>query len=163
MPVGRSYLICLSPVLSSWYRVPQPVRDVVRNSKRTRARFGRGIKIFAHVETARLTLRQVFRYTALASGIVYGIVHKRTLLAEQAAKKSAQHEHRHEHLVAEARKAWQAKQAAKSSTGDGGAHFLSTVLNQSADLLISRAVITDPENPKFDLEKLVAKWEREAQ
>ena len=56
MPVGRSYLICLSPVLSSWYRVPQPVRDVVRNSKRTRARFGRGIKIFAHVETARLTL-----------------------------------------------------------------------------------------------------------
>jgi hypothetical protein len=26
--------------------------------------------------------------------------------------------------------------------------------------IFSRAVVTDPEDPRFDLEKLIAKWER---
>lgn len=82
----------------------------------------------------------VFRYTALLSGVVYGIVHKRTLQTEHDAKKAAHHEHRREQLVAEARRAWAAKQASSKSD-----------------------VITDPEDPRFDLEKLIAKWERDAQ
>ncbi|KZV94863.1 hypothetical protein EXIGLDRAFT_715333 [Exidia glandulosa HHB12029] len=82
----------------------------------------------------------VFRYTALLSGVVYGIVHKRTLQAEYDAKKSHHKEHRREQLIEEAKRAWAAKQASSKSD-----------------------VITDPEDPKFDLEKLIAKWERETQ
>ena len=29
-------------------------------------------------------------------------------------------------------------------------------------LIVPFAVVTDPEDPKFDLEKLVAKWEKES-
>ncbi|KAJ3571609.1 hypothetical protein NP233_g3634 [Leucocoprinus birnbaumii] len=46
--------------------------------------------------------------------------------------------HNREHLIAEAKEAWKRKQdAAKDTT-----------------------VVTDPEDPRFDLEKLIAKWEK---
>ncbi|KAF7794338.1 hypothetical protein EIP86_005472 [Pleurotus ostreatoroseus] len=84
---------------------------------------------------------QVVRYTALLSGIFYGISHRRTL--QKAHDEEVKHHaiHEREHLIAQAKEAWKKKQE-ESSKSDG--------------------VITDPENPAFDLEKLIAKWESES-
>ncbi|EPT03455.1 hypothetical protein FOMPIDRAFT_1028727 [Fomitopsis schrenkii] len=81
----------------------------------------------------------VVRYTALLTGVFYGIAHRRTLQKahDEEVKRHAVHER--EHLVAQAKEAWKKKQ----ESGKGG-------------------VITDPEDPNFDLEKLIAKWESES-
>ncbi|KZO94096.1 hypothetical protein CALVIDRAFT_485062, partial [Calocera viscosa TUFC12733] len=82
---------------------------------------------------------QVVRYSALLGGIFYGIVHRRTLQSQEDVKKEAHEYERKEKLIKEAREAWQRKQAGPSS-----------------------GVITDPEDPKFDLEKALAQWEKDA-
>ncbi|TEB38540.1 hypothetical protein FA13DRAFT_1751266 [Coprinellus micaceus] len=73
----------------------------------------------------------VVRYTALFSGVFYGWYHLRTLKAEAANKK----------LIAEAKAAWKQKQerAAGASPSE---------------------VISDPEHPAFDLEKLLTSWDK---
>ncbi|OBZ78646.1 hypothetical protein A0H81_01279 [Grifola frondosa] len=81
----------------------------------------------------------VVRYTALLTGVFYGITHRRSL--QKAHDEDVQQHaiHEREHLIAEAKEAWKRKtQGAK----DG--------------------VVTDPEDPRFDLEKLIAKWESES-
>ncbi|KAN0121612.1 ATP synthase E chain domain containing protein [Russula decolorans] len=78
----------------------------------------------------------VVRYTALLSGVVYGIYHRRTLQNSHDADKAHHAKHERETLIAQAKEAWKQKQAGNK---DG--------------------VISDPEDPRFDLEKLVAKWE----
>ncbi|KAH9996522.1 ATP synthase E chain-domain-containing protein [Russula vinacea] len=78
----------------------------------------------------------VVRYTALLSGVFYGIYHRRTLQNEHDAGKAHHAKHEREALIAQAKEAWKQKQAGNK---DG--------------------VITDPEDPRFDLEKLIAKWE----
>lgn len=79
----------------------------------------------------------VVRYTALASGIFYGFYHRRTLQAKHDQQKLEHALHSREHLIAEAKEAWKRKQEdAKSSS-----------------------VMTDPEDPRFDLEKLLTKYE----
>ncbi|KIM70104.1 hypothetical protein SCLCIDRAFT_12703 [Scleroderma citrinum Foug A] len=82
----------------------------------------------------------VFRYTALVSGVFYGIYHRRSLQKALDCEKEQHAIHHREHLVSQAKQAWRQKQ--DSTKGDG--------------------VITDPENPRFDLEKLIAKWEKES-
>ncbi|THV06506.1 hypothetical protein K435DRAFT_960481 [Dendrothele bispora CBS 962.96] len=82
----------------------------------------------------------VTRYSALAAGIFYGFYHRRTLQAAHDAHKLEQAAHHREHLIAEAKEAWKRKQ--EPSLKDD--------------------VITDPEDPRFDLEKLIAKWEKAA-
>jgi len=83
----------------------------------------------------------VVRYTALLSGVFYGIAHRRTLQKEHDEEKKNHAIHEREHLVAQAKEAWKKKQ--EGSKKD--------------------SVITNPEDPKFDLEKLIAKWEKESQ
>ncbi|KAG8934932.1 hypothetical protein FRC03_010177 [Tulasnella sp. 419] len=82
----------------------------------------------------------VARYTALATGIFYGIAHRRTLQEAENNHKIETAIHRREHLIHEAREAWKAKQASKKEGG----------------------VITNPEDPNFDLEKLISSWEAES-
>ncbi|KAH9929734.1 ATP synthase E chain-domain-containing protein [Fomitopsis serialis] len=86
----------------------------------------------------------VVRYTALLTGVFYGIAHRRTL--QKAHDEEVKHHavHEREHLIAQAKEAWKKKQE-----GSKVVHSLV-------------AVITDPEDPQFDLEKLVAKWESES-
>ncbi|KIK71695.1 hypothetical protein GYMLUDRAFT_33852 [Collybiopsis luxurians FD-317 M1] len=79
----------------------------------------------------------VARYTALFAGVFYGFYHRRTLQAAHEEHKLQHAAHEREHLIAEAKEAWKRKQASKGSSD----------------------VITDPEDPRFDLEKLIAKWE----
>ncbi|KAF8323803.1 hypothetical protein DL93DRAFT_2069821 [Clavulina sp. PMI_390] len=79
----------------------------------------------------------VVRYTALASGILYGIVHRRTLTAQEHQKQEHASLHHKEQLLEQARKAWADKNSTSAST-----------------------LITDPENPKFDLEALAAAYDK---
>ncbi|KAE9400976.1 hypothetical protein BT96DRAFT_880758 [Gymnopus androsaceus JB14] len=82
----------------------------------------------------------VARYSALFGGVFYGFYHRRTLQAAHDKQKVQHAAHDREHLIAEAKEAWKRQQASANSS-----------------------VITDPEDPRFDLEKLVAKWEADAQ
>ncbi|KAI0081171.1 hypothetical protein K474DRAFT_1657032 [Panus rudis PR-1116 ss-1] len=82
----------------------------------------------------------VVRYTALLSGVFYGIAHRRTLQKQHDEEKKHHAIQEREHLIHEAKEAWKRKQQSGSKDG----------------------VVTDPEDPKFDLEKLIAKWEKEA-
>lgn len=81
----------------------------------------------------------VVRYTALVSGVFYGIAHRRSLQKAHDEEKKQQAIHEREHLIAKAKEAWKKKQEVSK---DG--------------------VVTDPEDPRFDLEKLIAKWESES-
>ncbi|KAL9716614.1 F1F0 ATP synthase subunit e, mitochondrial [Leucoagaricus gongylophorus] len=77
----------------------------------------------------------VIRYTALFSGILYGWYHRRTLQAEYEKHQIEHAIHNRERLIAEAKDAWKRKQD-------------------------DTTVVSDPEDPRFDLEKLIAKWEK---
>ncbi|KIK02125.1 hypothetical protein K443DRAFT_677898 [Laccaria amethystina LaAM-08-1] len=81
----------------------------------------------------------VVRYTALVSGVAYGWYHRRTLQTAHDQHKLEHAVHHREQLVAEAKDAWKKKQ--QSSIKD-------------------TTLVTDPEDPRFDLEKLIAHWEK---
>ncbi|KAA1471430.1 hypothetical protein DENSPDRAFT_837420 [Dentipellis sp. KUC8613] len=81
----------------------------------------------------------VVRWTALLSGVFYGIAHRRTLQKAHDEDKTRHAVHERETLIAQAKEAWKKKQ-------EGG----------------KDGVVTDPEDPRFDLEKLIAKWESES-
>ncbi|CAE6454293.1 unnamed protein product [Rhizoctonia solani] len=78
----------------------------------------------------------VVRYTTLGAGILYGIVHRRTLQTRLDNDRAHEHELRHERLVQQAKEAWR----------------------QKNDTSLSN-LITDPDDPRFDVEKLIAKYE----
>ncbi|KAN0100211.1 ATP synthase E chain domain containing protein [Tylopilus felleus] len=75
----------------------------------------------------------VARYTALASGIIYGIYHHRSLQKAHDQDKEYHAIRRREQLIAQAKEAWRQKKDGAKGDGD----------------------------PRFDLEKLFAKWEKE--
>ncbi|KAG2149459.1 ATP synthase E chain-domain-containing protein [Suillus cothurnatus] len=85
------------------------------------------------------TTLNVARYSALLSGVFYGIYHRRSLQKAHDQDKEHHAIHQREQLIAQAKDAWRHKQ--ESAKGSDG-------------------VITNPEDPRFDLEKLVAKWEK---
>ncbi|TBU34407.1 ATP synthase E chain-domain-containing protein [Dichomitus squalens] len=85
------------------------------------------------------TTVNVVRYTALLGGVFYGIVHRRSLQKAHDAEVKHHAIHEREHLIEEAKEAWKKKQ--ESSKG---------------------GVVTNPEDPNFDLEKLIAKWESDS-
>ena len=66
---------------------------------------------------------QVVRYSALAAGVFYGVVHKRTLQKNKAEQEHHHAQHRKDELVKQAKEAWQRKQSA--GKGDGGLSFSS--------------------------------------
>ncbi|KAG2118167.1 ATP synthase E chain-domain-containing protein [Suillus discolor] len=81
----------------------------------------------------------VARYSALLSGVFYGIYHRRSLQKAHDQEKEHHAIHQREQLISQARDAWRHKQESPKES-DG--------------------IITNPEDPRFDLEKLVAKWEK---
>ncbi|KIK41642.1 hypothetical protein CY34DRAFT_805803 [Suillus luteus UH-Slu-Lm8-n1] len=86
------------------------------------------------------TTLNVARYSALLSGVFYGIYHRRSLQKAHDQDKEHHAIHQRERLIAQAKDAWRHKQ--ESAKGSDG-------------------VITNPEDPRFDLEKLIAKWEKD--
>lgn len=100
------------------------------------------------------------RYTALLTGIFYGFSHRRTLQKQHDEDKRTHAIHEREHLISQAKEAWRKKQEGPKSGGESIRilpYFQRSILN------IRLLVITDLEDPRFDLEKLLAKWESEAQ
>ncbi|KAF5384890.1 hypothetical protein D9615_001101 [Tricholomella constricta] len=79
----------------------------------------------------------VVRYTALFTGVVYGFYHRRTLQAQHDQLKVEHALHSRERLIAEAKEAWKRKNDAQNSN-----------------------VITDPEDPRFDLEKVLLTFDK---
>ncbi|KAJ1302442.1 hypothetical protein OPQ81_002760 [Rhizoctonia solani] len=77
----------------------------------------------------------VVRYTALGAGIFYGIFHRRTLQTRLDNERAHEEEARHERLVKQAKEAWRRKNDTSLSS-----------------------LITDPDDPRFDIEKLIAKF-----
>lgn len=110
--------------------------------------------------------------------MAYGWYHRRTLQSTHDRQKLQHAAHDRERLIAEAKDAWKRKQEAANDTS--GALFVLHVrfiLALSFDTLIGRhiscllflpihanfysfLVVSDPEDPRFDLEKLIAKWEK---
>ncbi|KAJ6623055.1 ATP synthase E chain-domain-containing protein [Mycena sp. CBHHK59/15] len=80
----------------------------------------------------------VVRYTTLVAGVVYGWYHRRTLQVAHDVHKIETATHQREHLIAQAKEAWIKKQQEPKK---------------------SDSLVTDPEDPRFDLEKLIARWE----
>jgi F-type H+-transporting ATP synthase subunit e len=60
---------------------------------------------------------QVVRYSALLTGVLYGIVHRRTLQAQENVKKEKHSEERHEELLKRAQQAWRDRHANKKDDG----------------------------------------------
>ncbi|KAK4047778.1 F1F0 ATP synthase subunit e, mitochondrial [Microbotryomycetes sp. JL221] len=78
----------------------------------------------------------VVRYSALVFGVLYGFTHRQTLQAKFDAN-AAQHEiEKRQEWLQKAKDAW----AAKNAKEDG--------------------LITDPENPAFDLEAVLKSFEK---
>ncbi|PFH48394.1 hypothetical protein AMATHDRAFT_5830 [Amanita thiersii Skay4041] len=80
----------------------------------------------------------VARYSALAFGVVYGWYHRKTLQTAHEQHKLDHALHEREHLIKEAKEAYRRQKEAKKDT----------------------SVVMDPEDPRFDLEKLLLKYEK---
>ncbi|KAG0205174.1 hypothetical protein BGX28_003169 [Mortierella sp. GBA30] len=76
-------------------------------------------------------VRNVARWSALAAGIVYGYVHHNSLTVMEHKRAEKIHAENRERLIAQAKAEW-----TKKNTQAGG-------------------VITDPDHPNFDLEKML--------
>lgn len=77
---------------------------------------------------------QVVRYTALFSGVLYGITHRRTLQREANAAKIEHAVHHREHLVAQAKEAWKQQQLAGKS--DGSEYLVQSCSSAVGDLAL---------------------------
>ncbi|WWD20257.1 hypothetical protein CI109_104733 [Kwoniella shandongensis] len=84
----------------------------------------------------------VVRWTALITGITYGLLHQSTLQAKYDEQKVKSHASHRAHLIEEARKAYAAK--------------------VKADKAGPSSLITDIEDPKFDLEKVIESWTKDS-
>ncbi|KAL1408248.1 F1F0 ATP synthase subunit e, mitochondrial [Vanrija albida] len=87
-----------------------------------------------------MATQNVVRYTAIIAGVIYGFSHASTLQKKADADYIKHASERREKLIEQARKAYAQKQIDDKKP--------------KSDL------ITDPEDPKFDLEKLFASWEK---
>ncbi|KAF9922427.1 hypothetical protein BGZ65_009602 [Modicella reniformis] len=111
-------------------------------------------------------VRNVARWSALAAGLAYGYVHHNTLAAQEHNRAEQKKVENRDHLIAKAKAEW-----AKMNTPSGGLlkipqaiaskqlmfndKFLEILFANTLELIWLLGVITDPENPNFDLEKLL--------
>ena len=73
---------------------------------------------FYEIISQNLWEHKVVRYTALLSGVFYGISHRRTL--QKAHDEDKQHHaiHEREHLIAQAKEAWKKKQETSKDSSE---------------------------------------------
>ena len=98
---------------------------------------------------------KVARYSALVFGVAYGWYHRKTLQATYDKHKIENAIHKREHLIKKAKEAYRRQ---KENRKDTSGRFSSCSFRCGTDLV--PVVITDPEDPRFDLEKLLAKYEK---
>ncbi|KIL71385.1 hypothetical protein M378DRAFT_64808 [Amanita muscaria Koide BX008] len=98
----------------------------------------------------------VVRYSALTFGIAYGWYHRKTLQAAYDKHKVEHAIHGRERLIKEAKEAYKRQKEARKDT----CQFYSASYCLFIDFYA--LVIMDPEDPRFDLEKVLAKYEKAA-
>jgi len=101
---------------------------------------------------------QVVRYSALVGGIAYGIFHRRTLQAQKNKQGEHRAHHHRQQLIADAKKAWQQQQQSKKGGGMCIYSYGSLVCLTSF-YSFYLLVITNPDDPAFDLEKFLTSLE----
>ncbi|KAK5007864.1 F1F0 ATP synthase subunit e, mitochondrial [Cryomyces antarcticus] len=98
----------------------------------------------------------VFRYSALALGIFYGFYHQSTITASEKLQGITREYERKSKLIDEAKAAYTKKNMPQSAKTAGGDRKLCTGDQQEPERVVADtelfAVITDPMDPKFDLE-----------
>jgi len=90
-----------------------------------------------HLQMAVSSSANVARWGALVLGISYGFWHQSSLEKSEKMKEVIANYHHKEKLIDKAKTAYAAQQAAKNPT----------------------KVITDPNDPNFDLERLITHYE----
>ena len=91
---------------------------------------------------------QVVRYSALIGGIAYGVVHARSLQKQYDEREQTKQLKIQQQRVKDAKAAYAKLQEAKRPPPTSGMQPCSPV-------------ITNPDDPNFDLEKLIESWDRE--
>ncbi|ORX97533.1 hypothetical protein K493DRAFT_281184 [Basidiobolus meristosporus CBS 931.73] len=89
-------------------------------------------------------LVNVSRYAALALGVTYGFFHRRSLEKSEGQKRIERTYQHKEQLIEEAKAAYAKKKLAETSAPSGG-------------------VISDPDHPDFDLDKVIEQFEKSEQ
>jgi F-type H+-transporting ATP synthase subunit e len=100
---------------------------------------------------------KVVRYSALVFGIAYGWYHRKTLQTTYDKHKIERAVHEREDLIAAAKEAYRRQKEARNDTSG---RFSPGSFHCGIELV--PAVIMDPEDPRFDLEKLLVKYEKAA-
>jgi F-type H+-transporting ATP synthase subunit e len=91
--------------------------------------------------------------------VVYGWYHRRSLQATHNEHKLRDATHHRERLIVQAKEAWKRKQ----ESAKGATRMFFSSLNLAGymkDAHISLAVIMDPDDPSFNLEKLLLHLEK---
>lgn len=88
----------------------------------------------------------------------YGIWHRRTLQKSHDEEKVHHAKHERQDLVARAKEAWKRQQQGPK----GGGKSSSVLPTSKRSWLTPALVVTDPDDPRFDLEKLIASWEAQS-
>ncbi|CAO1616116.1 unnamed protein product [Jaminaea pallidilutea] len=84
----------------------------------------------------------VVRYSALVGGIGYGVLHRRTLQAREDKKFEKAEYKRKEDLINQAKEAYKQRLVLQAQNAKSG------------------GVVTNPEDPNFDLEKFLTSLEK---
>ena len=100
----------------------------------------------------------VVRYSALIAGIGYGIMHGQKLQAKYDDRVEKQTIKHREDQIKKAKEEYAKIRAAKLAPASPNGMFKFSMYD--ANLFFScTAVVSDPEDPNFDLEKLLKHWE----
>ena len=100
---------------------------------------------------------QVARYTALIGGIGYGIYHGRALQTQWDERQKKHHEQHQADLIAQAKEAYAKLQATVKPPQPASSGAYS---DMAPALAHTAAVVTNPDDPNFDLEKALQHWEK---
>ena len=100
----------------------------------------------------------VVRYSALIAGIGYGIMHGQKLQAKYDDRVEKQAIKHREDQIKKAKEEYAKIRAAKLAPASPNGMFKFSMYDANL-FFFCTAVVSDPEDPNFDLEKLLKHWE----
>ena len=101
----------------------------------------------------------VVRYSALIAGIGYGIMHGQKLQAKYDDRVEKQAIKHREDQIKKAKEEYAKIRAAKLAPASPNGMCTLSMYDANPFFFFCTAVVSDPEDPNFDLEKLLKHWE----
>lgn len=101
----------------------------------------------------------VVRYSALIAGIGYGIIHGQKLQAKYDDRVEKQAIKHREDQIKKAKEEYAKIRAAKLAPASPNGMCTLSMYDANSFFFFCTAVVSDPEDPNFDLEKLLKHWE----